>query len=56
MAWITLVKLMKKIDTVKDPYEAARRYLPYNSDIRCPFVVPDPNEKKGPPVKRIKSE
>jgi hypothetical protein len=47
---------MKKCEGVADPYEAARRYLPYSSDIRCPFVQPDPNEKKGPPVKRSKKE
>jgi hypothetical protein len=46
MAWFTLVKAMKKREDLKDPYEAARRYLPYNSMIRCPFVKPDPNEKR----------
>jgi hypothetical protein len=46
MAWFVLIKKMKKRKDLKDPYEAARRYLPYNSLIRCPFVVPDPNEKR----------
>jgi hypothetical protein len=37
---------MEKRVTLMDPYEAARRYLPYNSMIRCPFVKPDVNEKR----------
>jgi hypothetical protein len=37
MAWINLVKAMKKRKTIKDPYKAARKYLPSNSDINCPF-------------------
>jgi hypothetical protein len=54
MAWMALIKVMKKRKTLKDPYEAARRYLPYNSQIRCPFVKPDPNEKAMPKQKHIK--
>jgi hypothetical protein len=45
---------MKRIAKLKDPYEAARRYLPYNSDIRCPFVEPEKDEKTGPPEKYVK--
>jgi hypothetical protein len=36
-AWLSLIKAMKKRDTVKDAYEAARKYLPPNSSINCPF-------------------
>jgi hypothetical protein len=45
MAWIVLVKTMQKRQTLKGAYESARRYLPYNSYIRCPFVEPDEHEK-----------
>jgi hypothetical protein len=45
---------MKKRDTVKGPYESARRFLPYNSFIRCPFVKPEPDEKERPAKKRAK--
>jgi hypothetical protein len=54
IAWLVLVKFMKKHKTLKDPYEAARRYLPYNSAIRCPFVKPEKDEKSGPPEKCLK--
>jgi hypothetical protein len=47
---------MKKVNHPKGPYEAARKYLPYNSQIRCPFVKPDKNEEKGPAKKRVKRE
>jgi hypothetical protein len=56
MAWLTLVKMMKKRETLKGPYESARRYLPYNSWIRCPFVKPEPDEKAKPAEKRMKLE
>jgi hypothetical protein len=54
MAWLILVKAMKKCENVEDPYEAARRYLPYNSLIRCPFVEPKKDEKSKPVEKRLK--
>jgi hypothetical protein len=56
MAWMVLVKYMKRIDHPKVAYEAARKYLPYNADIRCPFVKPEPDEKTGSSEKRIKSD
>jgi len=34
LAWARLVHSKIKF---KDPYEEARKYLPYNSNIRCPF-------------------
>jgi hypothetical protein len=37
MAWLSLIKAMKKRKTVEDPYEAAKKYLPPNSSINCPF-------------------
>lgn len=40
IAWLSFVKTMKKRDTVEDPYEAARKYLPPNSTISCPFDEP----------------
>jgi hypothetical protein len=55
-AWFSLVKSMKKRETVKGAYESARYYLPYNSFIRCPFVKPEKDEKWEPPKKRIKFE
>jgi hypothetical protein len=36
-AWLSLVKAMKKREKIKDPYKAARNYLPPNSAINCPF-------------------
>jgi hypothetical protein len=45
MAWFVLIKKMQKRETLKGAYESARRYLPYNSFIRCPFVKPEPDEK-----------
>jgi len=36
IAWSSLVQLKRKIPDV-DPYEEARKYLPYTSDIRYPF-------------------
>jgi hypothetical protein len=39
IAWLSLVKAMKKRDTIEDPYEAARKYLPPNSDINCVFEL-----------------
>jgi hypothetical protein len=50
MAWLSLVKVMKKRETVKDPYEVARKYLPSSSSINCPFDRPDsdkPEEKRS---------
>jgi hypothetical protein len=52
-AWLGLVKAMKKRDAIKDPYEAARKYLPPNSSIRCPF---DRVEDGKPEKKRRKLE
>jgi hypothetical protein len=37
MAWLRLIKAMKKRDGIKDPYEAAKRFLPPSSDINCQF-------------------
>jgi hypothetical protein len=54
MAWLVLIKFMQKHKTLKGPYETARRYLPYNSAIRCPFAKPEKDEKTGPPQKLIK--
>jgi hypothetical protein len=54
MAWKVLIDYMKRIDRPKDAYEAARKYLPYNSKICCPFVKPEPDEKTGPREKRVK--
>jgi hypothetical protein len=51
MAWLSLIKNMKKRDTVKDAYEAVRKYLPPNSSINCPFDGPD---EKEPEKKRSK--
>jgi hypothetical protein len=51
MAWLSLVKAMKKRETVDDPYEAARKYLPPNSSIQCPF---DDADKDEPENKRRK--
>jgi hypothetical protein len=53
IAWFTLIEYMKKIEHPKGPYEAARKYLPYNSQIRCPFVKPEKDEKTA---KRVKYE
>jgi hypothetical protein len=36
-AWLSLVKAMKQRKEIKNPYEAARKYLPPNSSINCPF-------------------
>jgi hypothetical protein len=36
-AWLSLVKNMKKHETVEHPYETARKYLPFDSTINCPF-------------------
>jgi len=36
LAWFSLVRSKSKIRDV-DPYEEARKYLPFNSDIQCPF-------------------
>jgi hypothetical protein len=44
---------MKKRDAIKDPYEAARKYLPPNSSINCPF---DRVEDGKPEKKRRKLE
>jgi hypothetical protein len=38
---------MKKRDTIEDPYEAARKFLPSNSTINCPFEIPDEYEKES---------
>jgi hypothetical protein len=46
MAWMTLIKWMKKRDMPKGPYESSRYFLPYNSWIRCPFAEPEEDEKK----------
>jgi hypothetical protein len=54
LAWFVLVNYMKRINHPKGAYEAARRFLPYNSKIRCPFAKPEPDEKKGPREKFIK--
>jgi hypothetical protein len=51
MAWLRLVKSMKKRKTVWDAYEAAQKYLPSNSSINCPFNRSDKDE---PEKKRIK--
>jgi hypothetical protein len=51
--WFSLVKAMKTRDGVKDPYEVARKYLPPNSVINCPFGDADKNE---PEKKRSKLE
>jgi hypothetical protein len=56
IAWITLVKSMKKRDMMKGAYESARYFLPYNSFIRCPFVKPEKDEKLEPPKKRTESD
>jgi hypothetical protein len=53
MSWLNLVKVMKKSDEVKDPYEAARKYLPPNSDINCLF---DGSDEDEPENKRSKLE
>jgi hypothetical protein len=50
---LSLVKAIKKRDKTKDPYEAARKYLPSNSSINCPF---DESEEDEPQKKRIKFE
>jgi hypothetical protein len=39
---------MKKRETVKGTYESARRYLPYNSYIRCLLVDPEEDENEWP--------
>jgi hypothetical protein len=44
VAWLSLVKEMKKLKTVKDPYEVARKYLPCNSAINCPFERSDKDD------------
>jgi hypothetical protein len=56
MAWHALVKAMekKKRDTSMGPHEAARRYLPYNLQIRCPFVEIKADEKSKPAEKCLK--
>jgi hypothetical protein len=54
LAWFVLVGYMKRINHPKGAFEAARRFLPYNSAIRCPFAQPEPDEKKGPREKCIK--
>jgi hypothetical protein len=46
MAWISLVKATRKRKTIKDPYEVARKYLPPNSTINCPFDRVEENEPK----------
>jgi hypothetical protein len=46
ITWLSLVKTMKTRKTVKDPYEAARKYLPPNSTINCPFDKADEEESK----------
>jgi hypothetical protein len=51
MAWLSLIKAMKKYDTIKDPYKAARKYLPSSSTINCPF---DGSDKDEPKKKRKK--
>jgi hypothetical protein len=51
MTWFNLVKSMKKRKKFKDPYKAARKYLPPNSTINCPFERPD---EKKPKKKRKK--
>jgi hypothetical protein len=56
LAWFVLVGYMKRIQHPKGAFEAARRFLPYNSKIRCPFAEPEPDEKKGPREKYIKME
>jgi hypothetical protein len=55
-AWLNLVKVMKKSETIKDSYEAARQYLPPNSSINCPFDLSDEEEKDEPDKKRHKLE
>jgi hypothetical protein len=42
-----LVKAMKKRETIKDPYEAARKCLPPNSAINSPFDNTDKDEPKN---------
>jgi len=37
LAWSSLVRSKSHLSPKIDPYEEARKYLPYNSDIRCPF-------------------
>jgi hypothetical protein len=37
---------MKKREEIKDPYEAARKYLPSSSSISCPFENVDVDEPK----------
>jgi hypothetical protein len=54
-AWLSLVNAMKKRETVFDSYEAARKYLPPNSAINCPFDKPDKDEDE-PEKKRSKLE
>jgi hypothetical protein len=56
MAWLTLVKSMKKRDMLKGAYESARYHLPYNSYIRCPFVKPEEDEKLKSPKERVESD
>jgi hypothetical protein len=46
---------MKKHKKIEDPYEAARKYLPPNSTINCPFGQLD-EDKDEPEKKRSKLE
>jgi hypothetical protein len=53
MSWFSFIKAMKKDEIVDDPYETARKYLPPNSSINCPF---DRLDECEPKKKRSKLE
>jgi hypothetical protein len=45
---------MKKGGTSENPYEAARKYLSKQSDIRCPFLKSNEESEPAKKIRKIK--